>query len=106
MSYSCITPFEGKLSLNLIYPVVVYSENVRYIPTNQSRSIAEKSDPGQNTTTEARNAKCCLHGTSVTAPYPDDQVHAVFDAGYFTLAPPTKVVPEVQQHPMWDLDST
>jgi len=47
-----------------------------------------------------------LHGISVTAPYPDDKVHAVFDAGYFTLAPPTKVVPEVQQHPMWDLDST
>ena len=47
-----------------------------------------------------------LHGISVTAPYPDDQVHAVFDAGYPTLAPPTKVVPEVQQYPMWDLDST
>ena len=47
-----------------------------------------------------------LHGISVTAPYPDDQVHAVFDAGYLTLAPPTKVVPEVQQYPMWDLDST
>jgi hypothetical protein len=40
------------------------------------------------------------------APYPDEQVHAVFDAGYFTLAPPTEVVPEVQQHPMWDPDST
>jgi hypothetical protein len=47
-----------------------------------------------------------LHGISVTAPYPYDQVHAVFDAGYFTLAPPTKVAPEVQQHPMWDIDST
>ena len=46
-----------------------------------------------------------LHGISVL-PYPDEQVHAVFDAGYFTLAPPTKVVPEVQQHPMWDPDST
>ena len=47
-----------------------------------------------------------LHGISVTAPYPDDQVHAVFDAGYPTLAPPTKVVPEVQQYPLWDPDST
>jgi hypothetical protein len=47
-----------------------------------------------------------LHGISVNAPYPDDQVHAVFDAGYPTLAPPAKVVPEVQQYPLWDPDST
>ena len=46
-----------------------------------------------------------LHGISVTAPYPNDQVHAVFDAGYFTLAPPTEVVPRVQQYPLRDLDS-
>jgi len=41
----------------------------------------------------------------VIVTYPEDQIHATDVTGYFTLAPPTEVVPRVQQYPLWDLDS-
>jgi hypothetical protein len=41
----------------------------------------------------------------VIVTYPEDQIHAIDVTGYFTLAPPTEVVPGVQQYPLWDLDS-
>jgi hypothetical protein len=81
----------------------IYLCEIRNVPTAVDRTVSSTKILGFFT---REISIIDLHGILVTAPYPDDQVHAVFDAGYLTLAPPTKVVPEVQQYPMWDLDST